>query len=217
MQIGWRKNYLRYNDYFLDVLSAYKEKPEMLMFLEIILTLSTSAILLIFALRPTILTITSLYKEIESKEKVVEELNKKMIDLDKAKNVSNREQKRIALLDMAIPKNPEPDQFALQLQGSAYIDSVVLKNMSIDEVTLIGDDTVVRQKANLAPLPENAKGFSFTFRTEGSFSPINNFITHLESMRRPVKTDVINIFNPEPEDINDNLNLIVTGQLPYFR
>ncbi len=68
MALGWRKDYLRYRSYFLNVLNLYKRKEDLRMFLEIMLSLSAISFFSIFALRPTFLTIATLLKEINAKK-----------------------------------------------------------------------------------------------------------------------------------------------------
>ena len=44
MALGWRKDYLRYRSYFLNIVSVYKQRRDLKAFLELILTLLQSDI-----------------------------------------------------------------------------------------------------------------------------------------------------------------------------
>ena len=68
MALGWRGQYYRYKDYFLNIVALYKQRRDLRAFLEVILSLSTVIIFVVFALKPTALTIISLYNEIKVKK-----------------------------------------------------------------------------------------------------------------------------------------------------
>jgi hypothetical protein len=60
MALGWRQGYSRYRAYFLNIYNLYKQRPDLRMFLEILLSLGAIAIFAAFAVRPTALTIVQL-------------------------------------------------------------------------------------------------------------------------------------------------------------
>ncbi len=50
MQTGWKKDYTRYKDFFLNVLNAYNNKPNLKIYLELFLSLTTIVAFSIFAI-----------------------------------------------------------------------------------------------------------------------------------------------------------------------
>ena len=65
---GWKTDYARYRGYFQNAITAAQKKQDLKMFLEILLTLSTIIIFISLALRPTLITISELVRDIDSKE-----------------------------------------------------------------------------------------------------------------------------------------------------
>ena len=62
MATGWRGQYIRYRGFFLNIVDLYKKRADLRAFLEVILSISTVTIFLLFALKPTMLTIVSFVK-----------------------------------------------------------------------------------------------------------------------------------------------------------
>ena len=81
MNQSWRREYLRYKSYFLNVMGRYKERADVKVYLEILLSLATISVFAIFALRPTILTIAGLLKEIETKKETLAKMDEKISNL----------------------------------------------------------------------------------------------------------------------------------------
>ena len=68
MEAGWRKEYTRYRGFFLNIAQVTQKRQDVKLFLEIALTISTIVIFTIFALKPTMVTIAEVVKEIKHKD-----------------------------------------------------------------------------------------------------------------------------------------------------
>lgn len=216
MALGWRKDYLRYRSYFLNIVNIYKQRQDFKAFLELILTLAAVSFFALFALKPTILTVIELLKEIGAKEETVEKMNTKIQNLQQAQTLYVQEEAKIQLLETAIPDNPAPDLFVRQIEGLATSYPVNLLGITIGEVTLLGEEKIRRSKNKLQPLPEGSKGINFSISIAGGYQGLVNFLSALEDMRRPVKIDALNIISPQVEE-TQNLVLVVTGRTPYLK
>ena len=216
MALGWRKDYLRYRSYYLNIVNIYKQRQDFKVFLELILTLAAVSFFALFALKPTILTVIELLKEIEAKEKTVEQMNTKIQNLQQAQTLYVQEEAKITLLETAVPDDPAPDLFVRQIEGLATSYPVNLLGITIGEVTLLGEEKIQRAKDNLQPLPEESKGISFSISIAGGYQGLVNFLSALEDMRRPVKIDALNIISPKLKE-TQNLVLVVTGRTPYLK
>ena len=186
------------------------------MFLELILTLVTVSFFAIFALRPTLLTITELLKEIKTKEETATKMATKIQNLQQAQTLFTQEEPRIKLLETAVPNSPAPDTFVRQIEGLSVSHPINLLGISIGEVTLVGEEKVRRTSDELEKLPGEAKGISFSMSLSGDYQNIISFLSDMEKMRRPVKIDAINILSAETEE-GQNLVLVVTGRTPYLK
>lgn len=216
MALGWRKSYLRYRTFFLNIYSIYKRRPDVKMFLEIILSLFTISIFATLALRPTVLTITQLLEEIEAKEETIEKMDTKIRNLQTAQNIYNQEQSRIVLLDQAVPEEPTPESFVRQIEGLASTRNVSVLGMSIGEVVLVGKEEEKKVSDEVTPLPQNAGQVIFSVSVQGDYDQLDTFFNDLNSLRRPLKIDSINFNSAETEE-GQTLVLVVQGRVPYLR
>ena len=78
MAPAWRNSYLRYKTYFLNISSQYSKKADVRVFMELLLSLATVSLFAIFAIRPTLITIAELFKEIQGKKTTVAQLDEKI-------------------------------------------------------------------------------------------------------------------------------------------
>ena len=204
MALGWRKDYLRYRSYYLNILNLYKKREDLRMFLEIILSLSTISFFSIFALRPTFLTIAVLLKEINTKKETIIKMDTKIRNLQTAQNILSQESLRIPILELSIPQSPQPQNFVHQIEGIASSTEVEVLGIRVDETSLKGDVPVNDQEM-----------VGFSVSTAGSFQNLFSFLKNLENLRSPVKIDVLGISLAKKEQGNI-LTLVVTGKVPYL-
>ncbi len=157
MALGWRGSYLRYRDYFLNIINVYKQKPDVKMFLEILLSVGTISLFAIFAIKPTIITIIDLVNQLQSREQTLSQMNRKIDNIQTARALFNANQTTIALVPEAVPTDPSPDVFARQIEGLSKKNSANLLGVSIGDITLIGKSSQTVRQTDFAPLPEGAK------------------------------------------------------------
>ncbi len=215
MALGWRKDYLRYKTHFLDIYNVYKQRKDLKMFLELLLTLVAVSFFAAFALKPTILTIIDLVREINKKEETVVKLDTKIQNLQQAQFLFTQESTRIKLLETAIPEKPGPDRFVRQIEGVTGGHPVNLLGVSINEMTLLGEEKIKKRTGKVEELPGNAGGVSFSTSIKGDYQNIIGFFSDLENMRRPIKTDSISLLSSTGED--GSLILAISGRTPYLK
>ncbi|OGM68579.1 hypothetical protein A2962_00740 [Candidatus Woesebacteria bacterium RIFCSPLOWO2_01_FULL_39_61] len=221
MNQSWRREYLRYKSYFLNVMGRYKERADVKVYLEILLSLATISVFAIFALRPTILTIAGLLKEIETKKETLAKMDEKISNLGRAQVLFDQEQQNVILLNSSIPPNPIPDVFARQIEGLSIRYSVPISKISLDKATILGlRATAPKTDAkNMEPFPEgtNELPFSITFTVNiEEYQSLTNLISDLEKLRRPAKIDKL-VMNTSREGENVLLSLAIEGRLPYYQ
>ncbi len=204
MALGWRKDYLRYKSYYLDILNLYKRREDLRIFLEIILSLVTISFFSLFALRPTFLTIAVLLKEINTKKETIVKMDAKIENLQTAQNILSQESARIPILELSIPTFPQPQNFVHQIEGIAVAAQTQILGIRVDEIPLKGDVPVKDQ---------GEMGFSVS--ATGSFQNLFSFLKNLENLRSPVKIDILGISLAKKEQGNI-LTLVITGKVPYL-
>jgi len=192
MALGWREQYSRYKGFFLNILALYKKRADLKMFLEVILSIITITIFSLFALKPTALTIIALVKEVQGKESLIEKLDQKISNLEKARDTFSQEQSAVPIIESAIPDSPSPDILVGQIEGLAVKNSVGVLGISIGEVALIGN---------------KAKEVSISISITSAYQNLNLMIKDIENLRIPVKIDTLGI--------NAN-TAIISGKVPIL-
>lgn len=215
MALGWRKEYIRYKEYFLNVLTIYKQKEDLRMFLEILLSLATVSFFGTFALRPTLVTIAALLTEINSKEEIVVKLDTKIQNLSLAASLVESEAVRLPLIEEAVPAAASPETLVRQVEGLAAKNGVNLLGVSLGQVTLLGEVKKAPPEEGITPLPEDALGISFSVSLSGNYSELLGFLADLEKLRRPLAIDTTGMTATETDE-GKTLVILVSGRAPYI-
>jgi hypothetical protein len=214
MALGWRGSYTRYKEFFLNITELYKKRADLRAFLEIILSLSTVIVLLLFALKPTVLTIIDLLQQIEEKQSTLSALTQKVADLQVAGNLLQRNQGFIPNINVAVPSRPNPNTLSEQALGLAAKNSASILGVSINQITLMGLDTG-KGVPGIKPLPANAKEMSFSISVRGAFSNLAAFIRDFENLRMMTKIDSLGITS-SVTDKGLVIVAIISGRAPYL-
>ena len=213
---AWRRNYLRYRRFFLTFFARYQDRQDLRMFLEILLSLATISLFSLLALRPTLVTIAQLIKEIESKKQVVAVMEAKIKNLTAAQTLYDSEINKIRLLDTSIPKNPSPDKFIRQVEGLSSRHSVGVLSMSIAETALIGKDESEQEQSVDGTVLGSKGEVIFTARVTANYQELYNFLTEFDKMRRPINIDSLSL-SLSGTDQGILLVLSLNGKIPYMK
>lgn len=215
MALGWRGQYLRYRELFLNVLAIYKTKPDIRVFLEILLSLATISFFTIFALRPTLLTISGLLVEIASKEETLGKIDQKINDLGTARVNFERERSRVPMIKTSVSDDPEVDILTNQLLGASKQSSSNVLGLTIAEIVLLGDKGVQKKKEKTIELPESAGEINFSVNANGVYPALATFLSSLENLRVPLSLDSINLTLAKTDE-GKTLVLVISGRSPYL-
>lgn len=216
MAQGWKKDYTRYKSFFLNVLNAYNSKPNLKIYLELILSIVTITLFSIFAIKPTIITIVDVNNEIKGKEATIAKLDKKIKDLQTASSILQSQGQNLSLIDSAIPDSAELDQSIKKIENLSALNSVQITNLNSSEIVLKGIQDKKRKDNELANLPENPNELPLSFSVSGDYQNLFNFLTSVENLQRPLKIDTF-IFNTS-KSVEDKklITLTISGRFPYI-
>lgn len=204
MAQGWRKDYLRYKGFFLDILTIYNSRPNLKAYLELILSLGTIVIFSIYAIKPTVLTIVELNNEIKSKENTVLLLTQKISNLKIASNLLQKESQNLEIIDNAVPTGANVELLVKQIEKIALDNSVAIRNFSSANIFLKGNS----DKKVESELPVS---FSIT----GNYQNLFQFLQTIENLRRPFRIDSF-VFNSNITADNEKfIVLTISGNVPY--
>lgn len=150
----------------LSFLDKKREDRYFYRLVEITITVTVITFFLIFAVRPSILTISALVGEVKSKEKVSAQMRKKINDVVMAQEIYAQIQEKYQLLESALPESPQYAQLTEQI--------VAAGDYSQTPVTSIG--------FNLNQKDPNTIAFSFS--QDATFTNIRSFVEKISKNRR---------------------------------
>ncbi len=215
MALGWKGQYYRYREFFLNISSFYKQRADLRAFLEIILSLTTIIVFLLFALKPTALTIISLLQDIKNKQTTLADLNKKVADLNTAQNVFTQNQDAIGDVDTAIGTSPQPDLVMQQIEGLAVKNSVTVLGASVGQIILVGAIPVKKVSTDFKPLPNGANEMPISLSLRGDYPNLMAFLTDFENLRIVTKIDSLTI-NSSTTDAGQVISAVISGRIPFL-
>lgn len=215
MALGWRAQYYRYKEFFLNIASFYRQRQDLRAFLEIILSLSTVIVFLLFALKPTALTIIGLVQEIREKRDTVLKLDQKIVNLETAANLLAQNRGSIQTVDNAVSTTPRVDVIAKQIQGLAAKNSVALAGISVDQTVIAGKPAPVKKSTNLDPLPENSQAMSISITARGGYANLLSFLRDFENFRVANKIDILGI-NASTTESGQIITISISARIPIL-
>lgn len=215
MPLGWREQYQRYKEFYLNIQSLYKRRADLRAFLEISLSLTTIIIFMLFALKPTALTIISLYNQIQEKRQVTASLGQKLSDLQTADSVFGQNKNYIDDIDASIGTTAQPDAVTQQVEALGIKDSVSVINVSIGEVDIIGSSTSSKSVSENTPLPDNAKEMPIAINVSGNYQDLVAFLNDLENLRTVIKLDSVGVKSAASKN-GTVIIMSISGRAPFI-
>jgi Tfp pilus assembly protein PilO len=216
MALGWKRSYYRYKDFFLNISALYKEKADLRAFLEIVMSITAVIVFLLFALKPTALTIISLLKQISGEKTTLVALTQKVDDLNKAKALLAQNQNYIPNINLAVPSLPNPDILSKQISGLASKNSIQVLGIAVNQVALVGSTTAQRASSDLKAMPEGASEMPFSISVKGDYANLISFIKDFENLRVAIKIDSLGISSSNT-DTGRVIVAVISGRVPFSR
>jgi Tfp pilus assembly protein PilO len=150
------------------------------MYTTITLTLITFSIFAIFAISPTLGTITDLQKQISDSQFVSQQLQQKITTLSVLQDNYARLKDQLPTIYAGIPMTPDIALFLGQLQSVA-----ALSNVNVDRVQTLPIDL-----ATSDPLAKGAS-YSFAIDVDGTYDNTLLFLKNLTSFSRLISIDAL--------------------------
>lgn len=136
----------------------------------------------VVAIRPTLVTIAKLTREIKDKKEANKQLEDKINTLIAAQDEYVKNSDNIFLLDQSLPKKSEFPLFAFSLEQLASGSGIEIKSFSFEKIFITKNTN-----AKLANQAYSILGFSLT--ASGDYFKLKDFISKLETSRRIIKVD----------------------------
>lgn len=202
MEIPERFKIHRYSRYFSSLPLLYQSK-EVVVYTELILSLLTITLLVIFALSPTATAITTILKEKESAIQTNTKLQEKINSLHQAQTNYNAISQSLPLIFQTLPQKPTPAEIASQFELLAEGNNLDLTSLSFDPVEL--KNLTLKKTASVDAT--GARSFSLRITLKGTFKDITNFLAYSENLSRLITVDSLSLSSVKNEE-GESQNLL---------
>ncbi|MBU3957116.1 type 4a pilus biogenesis protein PilO [Patescibacteria group bacterium] len=195
--------YHRYRRYVTGIGVLYKKKKARV-YTGIILSIFTIAFFGFFAIRPTLVTIGGLLKEIKDKREVVAQMDQKINNLNKAQTNYTRIEKDLDLVNESLPLDPDLPILIKQLESLARLSSVAVESVRFEKTNLQGEIETEEGQAS---------GFSVTL--VGDYKNLKDFLSSLDTLRRIISVKSFGFTSKTEEEIQ-LLILSISAEAHYL-
>jgi Tfp pilus assembly protein PilO len=189
-------------------LNDFYQRPVARVSLELFLTVGAVIFFAVFAIRPTLVTMSDLVKEIEDKKELDQKLTQKIASLSTAQSTYLEVQDRLYLLEQSLPSTPD-FIFAIKVIEKIASD----RNILIDSLSVPEIPKEVDPETPFSKLQKNA--FPISISLSGDYNQIRQFVEDLLNYRRSFVTDTV-IFSTSEERGQKKLRAAITISVPYF-
>jgi type IV pilus assembly protein PilO len=191
-----------------DTLLAFYNQPVARASLELLLTIGTVAFFALFAIRPTLLTMSNLIKELDDKKVLDTQLSEKIASLQSSQIQYAQLEQRLPLLDEAIPLRPQFYEAIVLVEKVASDNNLVIQNLSLQ--------TIPADKELDQPLTSQTRQFlPFRVTLSGDYESIKNFVSQVQSLRRLFTVESI-VFNAKEEKQQRRLEATLNIYAYYY-
>ena len=181
-------------------LNHFYANPVAKVSLELFLTIGLVLFLGMFAIRPTLLTMSDLLKEIETKKELETALTKKVAALQTAQNEYVAIESQIPTLDQAIPEQPEVILTTKIIERAAADNQVIITNINIAEIPEAVDGTI--------PFSQKTKeGVKISVAVSGGYISIRDFAETLRNSRKSYVIESVVFTLHETKNFQQTLQL----------
>lgn len=190
-----------------DALNKFYEKPIAWISLELIFSLILVITLAVFAIQPTLMTMSDLTKEISDKETLAKELDKKVAALGTAQAIFTSLEDKLPALEEAIPSQPHLLTVLKVIEKTATDNSVIVNGISLSTMP---DDTPVAANQTLTQL-----SFPVNVVVTADYRSIRSYVEALKNYKRVFLIDRVT-FSTQEDRGDKKLQASIVLEVPYF-
>lgn len=189
-------------------LAKLYQRKDVKLYINLVLTIISIAFFAFVAIRPTLVTIARLFKEINEEKMVLQTLKKKIDNLNKAQQEYSLLKPNLYLLGQALPQSSQSSLLVGQLGILAQENNLILNSLQARKFLLKGE--IPPESGSYSQESGEATQLSLSFRLTGEFKDIKNFLSALQSIRRIVNVEKM-AFSQKGSGGILNLNAEVTS------
>ncbi|KKR91977.1 MAG: hypothetical protein UU42_C0006G0016 [Candidatus Woesebacteria bacterium GW2011_GWA1_41_13b] len=180
--LDYKTSLARYRRY----LATVQEQPLLRASLYLVLSLLLIIILILAALRPTLITIASLSGDIKQQGEIEKKLDAKITQVSQAQQILSANETKLLVLNQALPIGEEFSIWGKRMEELAQESGVTLTGVAL----------------------ENYQDFALT--VQGNYIQLKSFLNRVESLRRLMKIESVQIVS------SANLTMIIKGKLESY-
>lgn len=191
-----------------NALFTFYKNPVARVSMELVFSILAVIFFAIFAIKPTLQTMSELVKEIEDKKALDSQLAQKIASLNTAQAQYQKFSSQFYLLDQAIPKTALLVESLKIVEKIASSNNLVIQGITISSVP----EEIVKASA------DKSKRETLTFNVDvvGDYLNIRQFADDIMASRRMMLIDQVN-FSLGSSRYQKNLTAIVRINLPYYK
>src|SRR5258708_1463160 len=198
----------QYQKYLLNVMALYRQRPDLKAYLEVLLSIVTIGMFILFAVKPTFVTIADLWTKIKAEQITSDQLDTKIKNLGLAQTVFNSQAANLTLLDQAVPTGPNIGTYVRQIEGVVKKDNVTTTTLSVNKTDLIS-------LATASALTQSSSSVGVSISVTGTYQNLSSFLADLETLRRPTIIKKLDYNLVQISESVKVLNLNVLVSIPY--
>jgi len=162
-----------------------QSRPLLATSLWVILSLVLLIVLLVLALRPTLITIADLMSKIRQQQEISKRLEDKMLAVQKASTNLEAVRERLYLVDLGLPKEAQWKELTEKLAGMATESGLALNNIIVNKIPLTPTEQIgSKQEAVIISIPKGIVPIRFTVVATGTYEQIRKLVEMVEKMQR---------------------------------
>jgi Tfp pilus assembly protein PilO len=198
----------KYQQQLSSALQNFYQKPVARVSVELLLSIGLVMFLAVFAIRPTLLTMSNLIKEIDDKTVLNNQLATKVAALNTAQAEFLSFEDKLPILDQAISSNPDLVYSLKVLEKLAADNRVIISGMTISELPQeeVSDQPFNTRVLNTMPISINLVG---------DYISLRNFTEAIRSNRHSYMIESIS-FDLDQDGETKSLRALLTVSLPYY-
>ncbi len=193
-----------------ETLLKFYHNPVAKVSFELFMTVIGVIFFALFAIRPTLLTMSDLLKEIEDKEKLDQQLQRKVAALSTVQQEYQIYKDKLSLLDEAIPPNMQLIKTLKIIEKIASDEGLIISSLGFNYIPNEKQVT----KITFQNLKRVDRGIELSVL--GDYPSIRNFIESLHQSRRMMVVNFIE-FSVKENRGNTTLKATMIISVPYFK
>jgi Tfp pilus assembly protein PilO len=209
MALDYKSSLTRYRTY----LQMVKSQPLWTASLWVILSLILLIVLLVMALRPTLVTISGLLGQIQQQKEISTRLDNKITLVQRAITEMNSVKNNLPSLEKALPKNANWNEIATLLSQIATSSGLTTSDLIIDKIPMLPNEPIITTGQKYVPqVPLGVIPIRFSLSLTGGYTQMRKAVSDLESVGRIVMITSIEIYT----DKKGNQIMDLSGKFGYL-